>query len=76
MLPPLAIPEYVAHNVSDRLFATIKNTIVLFVPPKFCIGIVSSFSRDHFKSQEKIKTTLMQNTGGSNNEYYGIFDTG
>ena len=48
----------------------------LFVPPKFCISIVSSFSWDDCKSQEKIKTILMQFFGGTGKEYYGIFDTG
>ena len=33
----------------------------LFVTPKFCIRIVFSFSWDHFNSQEKLKTILMQN---------------
>ena len=48
----------------------------MFVPPKFCIRIVSSFSWDHCKSQEKIKTMFIQNLGWSNKEYYGIFDGG
>ena len=30
----------------------------------------------HCNSQEKIKTMLMQNFGGTNKEYYGIFDNG
>ena len=46
----------------------------LFVPTKFCISIESSFSRDYFKSQEKIKTMLMQNFGATNKEYYDIFE--
>ena len=27
-------------------------------------------------SQEKLETVLVQNFGGTNKEYYGIFDTG
>ena len=45
-------------------------------PSKFCISIVSSFSRYLQWSQEKTKTMLMQNLGGTNKEYYGIFRTG
>ena len=57
--------------------ANIKNTIILFfVPPKFCISIVSSISWDHYKSQHEIKTMLMQNFGGTNKEHYGNFDIG
>ena len=33
------------------------------------------FSWDRCKSQEKTKTMLMQNFGGTNKGYYGIFDT-
>ena len=41
------------------------NTIILFVcPPRFCMSIVFVFSWDHCKSQEKLKTMLMQNLGG------------
>ena len=35
--------------------ARMKNTIILFVPSKFCI-IVSSFSWDHCKSQKERQT--------------------
>ena len=38
--------------------------------------LVSSFSLDHCKSQDKMKEMLMQNFGGTNKEYYGIFGTG
>ena len=31
---------------------------------------------DHCKSQVKMKRMLTQNFGGTNKEYYGIFDTG
>ena len=41
-----------------------------------CMSNVYSFSWDHCKTQEKIKTMLMQYFGGTNKEYYGIFDTG
>ena len=38
---------------------------MLFVcPPKFCIRIAFIFSWDHWKSQEKLETMLMQNLGG------------
>ena len=32
-----------------------KNTIILCVTPKFCLSIVSNFSWDKCKSQEKLK---------------------
>ena len=42
-------------------FATLENTIISFLsPPKFCITIVFSFSWDDSKSQEKLKTMVMQ----------------
>ena len=37
---------------------------VLCLSPKFCISIVFVFSWDHFNSQEKLETILMQNSGG------------
>ena len=47
------------------VWATFKNTIILFVcPPKFCMNIVSIFPLDLQWSQEKIKTMLMQDFGG------------
>ena len=49
------------------------NTLCL---SNICISIVSSFSWDHCKSQEKIKTMLIQYFGGTNTDYYGIFDIG
>ena len=56
---------YMNNCVTIALLAAIKNTIILFVfPPRFCKSIVSSFSWDHWKSQQKIKTMLMQNFGG------------
>ena len=41
---------------------------------QFLLGIkmVSSFSLDHFDSQEKLKTMLMQNFWVANKEYYGM----
>ena len=47
-------------------FATLENTIISFLSPpkkkkKFCITIVFSFSWDDSKSQEKLKTMVMQN---------------
>ena len=45
--------------LTHRQSANIKNTILLFVCP-------SSFSWDFCMSQEKIKTRLMQNSGGTN----------
>ena len=38
------------------------NTLRLY--PKFCISIVFIFSWDHFKSQEKLDTMLIQNLRG------------
>ena len=58
------------------LLATFKNTIILLVPPKFCIRIAFIFSWVHSKSQEKMKTMFMQNFGGTKKEYYGIFESG
>ena len=50
---------------SERQEATFKNTIILFVClPEFCISVISIFSWDHRKSQEKIATMFMQNFGG------------
>ena len=59
-------------------FATIKNTIILFVwPSKFCIRIVFIFSWDHRKSQEeKLETMLMQNFAGTSKDCCSIFDSG
>ena len=34
------------------------------------------FSWDHGKSQEKMKTMFTQNFGGTNKEYYSIFESG
>ena len=51
----------------------------LFIIPKFCVSIVFSFSLGHFKSQEKLKTMLIQNFGVTNKEHmvcYGIFWSG
>ena len=43
---------------------SVYNTFCLSLQNQFCISIVSSFSWDHCKCQEKIKTMLMQNFGG------------
>ena len=49
------------------------HTIMLFFcHPKFCISIVFSFSWDHFNSQQKLKTILMQNFGVTNKEHSGM----
>ena len=45
----------------------------LFAPSKFYISVAFIFSWDHNKSQEKMETMLLQNFGGTNKEYYGIF---
>ena len=47
-----------------------------FLPPKYCISIVSSLSWDHCKSQERIETMLMQTFEGTSKEYYGTFESG
>ena len=39
--------------------------ILFAVPPKVCIGIVFNFSWGDFEYQEKQKTMLMQNIGGT-----------
>ena len=44
----------------------------LFKTPKFCISIVFSFPWDHFNSQEKLKTMLLQNFGVTNKEHCGM----
>ena len=60
------------HN--NRPFSKIPQ-YSLFVPPKFCINIVSIFSLDLLWSQEKIKAILLQNFGETNKEYYGVFES-
>ena len=44
-------------------FLAENNSGVITESPKFCISIVSSFSRDFQLSQGKTKTMLMQNFG-------------
>ena len=44
--------------------ATIKKTIMLFVPPGICISIVFIFSWDLHWSQEKLEKMLMQDLVG------------
>ena len=39
--------------------------LLFFVPPKFCISFVFDFYQGNCKSQEKLKTMLMQNFGGT-----------
>ena len=64
-------------GVSEVNRPVFKNTIIpCFVPLKFCISIVPNFSWDDCKSQEKLKTMLMQNFGGTTKKYYGIFENG
>ena len=71
----LPIPE--AHDLEACKFVSIKNTIILFdCPSNILYKNCFQFSWDHCKCQEKIKTMLMPNFGGTNKEYYGIFDTG
>ena len=63
--------------LDEKIEVQVSDKHSLFIPPKFCIlSVVSSFSLDHYKSQEIIKTMLMQNFGGTNKEYHGIFDIG
>jgi len=62
-----------SHNNTSYTKAASENTIILFAcPPNFA----SSFSWDLQWSQEKTKTMLMKNLGGTNKEYYGIFQNG
>ena len=54
-----------------------KNTIILFVvSAKICVSINFNFSWGDCKSQEKLKTMLMQNFWKDNKEYYGIVEKG
>ena len=47
------------------LWATFKNTIILFAcPPKFCKSIVFISPWDYCMSQEKMETMSMQTLGG------------
>ena len=63
---------------STTELANIKNTIIFFICPskiilhKHCF----QFFLGSYVLREKIKTMLMQNFGGANKEYYGIFDIG
>ena len=59
--------EFVVFFFVCYLLDSLKNTIIL--------SIVFIFSWDLQWSQEKLETMLMQNFGGTNEEYYGIFDT-
>ena len=74
-----AVPFPGAFIELDQLtidhFQKYHNTLC-FIPPKFCISIAFIFSWDHSKSQEKKETMFMQNFGGTNKEYYGIFESG
>ena len=54
-----------------------KNTIILFVvSAKICVSSNFNFSWGDCKSQEKLKTMLMQNFWKDNKEYYGIVEKG
>ena len=65
----------VQWNESIDHFQKYHNTLC-FILPKFCISIAFIFSWDHSKSQEKTETMFMQNFGGTNKEYFGIFESG
>jgi len=59
-------PSQSSLSAYNRHRPFFKNTIILFfVPLKFCISIVSNLSWGNCKSQEKLKTMLMQNFGGT-----------
>ena len=66
------------YDTAGDELANIKNTIILFFCPSklLHLSVVTSFSWDHCKSQEKPKTMLMENVGRTNKKYYGIFDIG
>ena len=73
----LSILILLIEFLSDNKLATFKNTIMLFVcsfkiSHKHCLH----FLWDLVWSQEKTKAILMQNFGGTNKEYYGIFKSG
>ena len=73
----LSILILLIEFLSDSKLATFKNTVILFVCPskishKHCLH----FLWDLVWSQEKTKAILMQNFGGTNKEYYGIFESG
>ena len=54
-----------------------KNTIILFVvSAKICVSSNFNFSWGDCKSQEKLKTMLMQNFWKDNKEYYSIVEKG
>ena len=56
---------------------TSEITIILFfVPPKFCISIVFNLSWDDCYFQEKLKTILMQNFGGTKNSIMVFSEVG
>ena len=58
-----------AFHALGSLFATLENTIIIFLSPrppqKIYITIVFSFSWDLESSQEKLKTIVMRNCGGT-----------
>ena len=53
----------ISRDAAQYDIAYIGHFQSLFVPPKFCINIVSVFSWDLLWSQEKIKAVLKQNFG-------------
>ena len=68
---------FLRKSYCNRPFS--KDTIILFVvPPKFCLSIVFNFSWGNWKSQEKLKTMLMQNFEVTSKSiiYYSIFEKG
>ena len=54
------------------ILASIKNSMIPFVCPSKILHKHCPW--EHCKSQEKIKTMLMQNFWGTNKEYHAIFD--
>ena len=55
-------------------FQKYHNTLCLSLQILKSIAFI--FPWDHSKSQEKMETMFMQNFGGTNKEYYGIFESG
>ena len=54
--------------IQVQQFATFAFLMMQFVfPSKFCLSIISNFSRDQQSSLEKVKTKLMQNFVGKAN---------
>ena len=59
-------------HVNDKIWGTWRYTCICIAALKFCISIVFSFSWELEWTEEKLKTTLMQNFGVTNKAHYGM----